>query len=174
MPDTGIKMLPHQVVAVAVRLFAISLALAALNALPIVTIGQLSLGGHSPGFVYSLFLIVLTMALALLLWVFPYSVAGKLVPKTAEPAAETTAADTWLAIGCAVIGLWILSRALPGLLRDVYVLRTLDSYADAHDIKSWALFNFIQLVIAAWLAFGSAGFRKLFWTTRNRGVRKSS
>ena len=168
-------MLPHQVVAVAVRLFAISLALAALNALPIVTIGQFSLGGgHPPGFVYSLFLIVLTMALALLLWVFPYSVAGKLVPKTAEPAAETTAADTWLAIGCAVIGLWILSRALPGLLRDLYVLGTLDSYADAHDIKSWALFNFIQLVIAAWLAFGSAGFRKLFWTTCKGGVQKSS
>jgi hypothetical protein len=164
-------MLPYQVVAVAVRLFAISLGLAALNALPIVSITQ---GTHPPGFVYSLFLIVLTTAVALILWMFPYSVARKLVPKTPEPAAETTAADTWLAIGCAVIGLWLVSRALPGLLRDLYVLQAADSYVGTQEVKSWALFNFIQLVIAGWLAFGGHGFRKLFWDARNRGVQQSS
>lgn len=163
-------MLPYQVVAVAVRLFAISLGLAALNALPIVSITQ---GYRPPGFAYSLFLIVLTAVVALLLWMFPSSVARKLLPKAPEPAAESTAADTWLAIGCAVIGLWLVSRALPGLLRDLYVLQVADSY-DTHEVKSWALFNFIQLVIAGWLAFGGIGFRKLFWTTRNGGVQQSS
>ena len=167
-------MLPYQVVAVAIRLFAISLALGALTALPIVTIEQVSQGSHPPGFAYSLFLIVLMMVLALLLWVFPYSVASKLMPKTTEPAAETTAADTWLAIGCAVIGLWVLSRALPGLIRDLYVLRAADGYADTHDIRSWALFNFMQVLIAAWLALGAAGFRKLFWVARNGGMQRST
>ena len=167
-------MLPYQVVAVTVRLFAISLGLSALNALPIVSIEQVSQATHPPGFVYSLFLIVLTALLALFLWMFPYSVARKLVPKTPEPAAETTAADTWLAIGCAVIGLWLVSRALPGLLRDLYVLNVAEGGVDSHEVKSWALFNFIQLVIAAWLAFGGAGFRKLFWTARNGGGRQSS
>lgn len=168
-------MLPYQVVAVAVRLFAISLALGALSAVPILTLEQLSQGGgHPPGFAYSMFLVVLMMALALLLWAFPYSVAGKLMPKTTEPAAETTAADTWLAIGSAVIGLWVLSRALPGLIRDLYALRATEGYGDGHELKSWALFNFIQVIIAAWLAFGAPGFRKLFWAARNGGVRKSS
>jgi hypothetical protein len=162
-------MLPYQVVAVTVRLFAISLGLSALNALPIVTIEQASQGPHPPSFVYSLFLM-----LALFLWMFPHSVARKLVPGIPEPAAETTAADTWLAIGCAVIGLWLVSRALPGLLRDLYVLNGVDRDVDSHEVKSWALFNFIQLVIAAWLAFGGAGFRKLFWTARNGGGRQSS
>jgi hypothetical protein len=164
-------MLPHQVVAVTVRLFAISLGLSALSALPIVTLTKET---RPPGYSYSLFMIVLTAVLALLLWIFPRSVAGKLLPESATPAAETTSADTWLAIGCAIIGLWVLSRSLPGLVRDAYVLLVTDTYTtDTMETKSWVLYNFVQVVLALWLAFGSAGFRKLFWVARNGGIRKA-
>jgi hypothetical protein len=163
-------MLPHQVVAVAIRLFALCLGISALRMLPSLLIVR---EGKPPGFAYAFFLFALTAVVSAFLWLFPSVVAGRLVsehPGKGVPAS----ADTWLAMGCALIGLWMLTYAVPALIRDVFVLRSAASdYSDTSNIKSWILYNLIEVAIALWLVFGAAGFRKLFWWARSAGVSKS-
>jgi len=164
-------MLPSQVAAVLTRLFAIWLGLSALRVLPSLLItGE----GAPRGFVYGSFFFTLTGAIALALWFFPHIVAGKLAsapPERGSPGAP----DTWLAIGCALVGLWMLTYAMPALIRDAFLLQSSASdYSDTANIKSWMLYDPIEVAIALWLVFGATGFRQLFWWARSAGVSKSS
>lgn len=81
----------------------------------------------------------------------------------------------WLAMGRALIGLWILTYALPALIRDTFVLPSAESlYSDASALKSWVLYNLLQVAISLWLIFGGAGFRRLFWWARGAGLGEPS
>ena len=164
-------MLPHQVVAVAIRLFALSLGIAALRMLPSLLIaGQ----GKPPGYAYSFFFFAVTTIVSVLLWVFPRLVAGKLISDQPEKGPPATA-DTWLAMGCALIGLWMLTSAVPALIRDVFVLHSLEpEYSDPANVKSWLLYNLMEVAIALWLILGAAGFTRLFWWARSAGLGKTS
>jgi hypothetical protein len=149
-------MLPREVVTVAIRLFAICLGLSALHMLPSLFIeGE----GKPPGYA---------------LWFFPRLAAGKLVSGSPENGA-TASADTWLAMGCALIGLWMLTYAVPALIRDAVVLQsTASEYSDTANLKSWVLYNLVEVAIALWLAFGATGFRQLFWWARGAGLSKTT
>ncbi len=164
-------MLPREVVAVAIRLFAICLGLSVLRMLPSLLITP---EARPPGYAYDFFIVGVTAALAFALWFFPRLVAGKLISGRSERNA-TTSADTWLAMGCALIGLWMLTNAVPALIRDAFVLQSAASeLSDTANIKSWVLYNFVEVAIALWLAFGATGFRQLFWWARSAGLGKPS
>jgi hypothetical protein len=161
-------MLPHQVVAVAIRLFALCLGIAAVRMLPSLLILE---GGKPPGYAYGFFFFALTAVISAFLWFFPSVVAGRLV---SEQPGKGASADTWLAMGCALIGLWMLTYAVPALIRDAFVLRSAASdYSDTSNIKSWVLYNLVEVAIALWLVFGATGFRQLFWWARSAGVSKN-
>ena len=164
-------MLPREVVTVAIRLFAICLGLSALHMLPSLFIeGE----GKPPGYAYGFFFFAVTAAIALTLWFFPRLAAGKLVSGSPENGA-TASADTWLAMGCALIGLWMLTYAVPALIRDAVVLQsTASEYSDTANLKSWVLYNLVKVAIALWLAFGATGFRQLFWWARGAGLSKTT
>jgi len=90
-------MSPHQIIAVAVRL--------------------------SQGEADSILVFVVGAAIvalfALALWKFPLTVVRKLlssIPQKPEPQQRP---DSWLAMGSALIGLWLLSSTVPSLIQTV-------------------------------------------------------
>jgi len=93
-------MSPHQIVAVATRLFAVWLVI------------------HLPGQVYGFFtediklndpsirplavcFAVLEVLVILVLWFFPHTIARALLKSSATEPPQPSSADTWLTMGCA-------------------------------------------------------------------------
>jgi hypothetical protein len=76
-------------------------------------------------------------------------------------------------MGCALIGLWMLTYAVPALIRDALLLQsTASDYVDPGNLKSWVIYNLVEVAIALWLVFGAAGFSRLFWWARSAGLAK--
>jgi hypothetical protein len=162
-------MSPYQAAAVAIRLFSICLGIYALRTLPALA---LAAEGNSPGLAYTSFLFAISFLCAVTLWFFPGIVARKLLP-TSKGEAPTASADTWLAMGCALIGLYMITYAVPALIHDAYVINVSGSYDQTGTAKSWVVYNALEVGIALWLILGAKGFRRAFWWARNAGTRKA-
>ena len=164
-------MSPHQIIAVAVRLFAVWLALEALQAAVAFLIPP---GDLPPTAIAAAILFVPVAALIVaLLWRFPQTIARKLLSSSAAEPASTASPDSWMAMGCALIGLWIISYALPALIRDtlIWSLYTSNSGGLPRELLIRLLDLAARVFIALWLIFGANGFRRLFWWARNAGHR---
>ena len=112
-------MSPHQAVAVAVRIFAAWLGITVLRDLASFAFLRQS---DIPGYGFAVIVVALAALLVAALWFFPGTIAGKLLsPDNARPEAAASP-DLWLAIGCALLGLWMLTSALPTLIFDTYAL----------------------------------------------------
>ena len=107
-------MTPQQIIGLAARLFAIWLAINAVQA-----IGMAAAMAEQPGaqttaapYVFAaLFLIV-----AILLWLFPMVVGHRLVPRTQFDNTLSAPAHELLVVACVVLGLWIIVvRAIPAI-----------------------------------------------------------
>jgi hypothetical protein len=162
-------MSPYQTVAVAVRLFAIWLGIYALRS---VLSYSIMFRTGTRGLGVSVMFSALTGLLAVALWLFPRSVAGKLLSREASEGDKSATPDLWLAMGCALLGLWILTTAIPTFALDTYALIYIGEGADGSEFKRSLLYSRGEDVIGLWLAFGAKGFRKLFWWTRNAGYNK--
>ena len=163
-------MTPHQIVAVALRLFAILLGLKVLGALPSFFLVHES---HAPGYVYALFMFALTIALVIASWFFPRTITGKILSHQDGHSQPSATADTWLAMGCSLIGLWIVTTTIPYLAVDLFILNSMSSYQERSELQRGVLYNIGEFAIAIWLVLGGKGFRTLFWWARNAGTRKA-
>jgi hypothetical protein len=134
-------MSPHQTVAVAVRLFAAWLAVyVAREVLSFYLESSRHDDPHTLLIALSVSLVAAIVVLAL--WYFPQTVARKLLTSSAQEPALATPPDTWLAMGCALIGLWLLTTSLPALVRDLlilYVSRTTPD--DTSAVQDWMLYH---------------------------------
>jgi len=160
-------MSPHQIIAVAVRLFAVWLAVRLVIATP-VYYAQVSAqtGTNSSLLVYVV--IALPIALLFLLWRFPLTIAGKLLTSTKHEPENSASPDLWLAMGCALIGLWLLASILPWLTQDLMLYR--DGFISSGPELRIKLAKYLaEVAISLWLIFGARGFRKLFWWAQNAG-----
>jgi hypothetical protein len=104
----------HQVIATAVRLFAIWLLVLAIQAIGIAQalILQAEMPTSLPYFFAACYLVA-----AVLLWAFPMLVATRLVPRTKFEGSLGLPAQHVVVVACVVMGLWVIvSRALPSLL----------------------------------------------------------
>ena len=170
-------MTPHQTIAVAVRLFAIWLIISLVLSL-LELVAQPSGQNIPNGFLVVIVAVAtVTTLVTLALWKSPQTVARRLL---ATPAAESlpegatsTPPDTWLAMGCSLIGLWVLASALPALIRDSVLLYFSDSTTDTSNVHNWLTHDFAQLLVAIWLTLGAKGFRQIFWWARHAGVNKA-
>jgi hypothetical protein len=161
-------MSPHQIIAVAVRLFAVWLAIyISRDVLWFFFEGSKQQDAYP--FWISLFVAVASIVIVIVLWLFPRTIARHLL--SSESAETATASpDLWLALGCALIGIWLLSSAIPGLVRNSFVLvlyRSAD--VDTSTLRTSFAFYIPQVLIAFWLIFGAKGLRKLFWWARSVG-----
>jgi hypothetical protein len=162
-------MSPHQTIAVAVRLFAIWLFLYFVrDTLSFFYDPQ----AHSrPGAVaLAISVILLSGLVASALWFFPLTVARKLLAAPASESAPPANPDDWLAAGCALLGLWVLSLAVPTFIRDAlmwYLYR--ENYGGP---PMWPLlFRYVvEIGIAIWLVCGAKGVRAIFRWARTAGV----
>lgn len=155
-----------QATAVAVRLFSVWLSFYVIG----VVSGILSLPtAESPRLLVLALFIAIAAVVILTLWKFPLSIARKLVPGSTPNSEQDPAPDTWLAVGCALLGLWVLSSALPKIAGDLLILRIYGSNSDPTLVGRGLIYPFLQIVLATWLILGAKGFRRLFWWARYTG-----
>jgi hypothetical protein len=162
-------MTPNQVVAVALRLLAVWLGIEALIAVPSLFMGGVA---RSPPYVYALFILGITAFFMLALWFFPHTIAGKILPSQGTGSPPSATPDTWLAMGCSLIGLWILTITMPRIVLDIYAL-TWPGIDEDSSVKRSMFYHLAEVAIALWLVLGGKGFRKLFWWAQNAGTNKA-
>lgn len=159
-------MSPNQVVAVAVRLLAIWLAVHFVFAIPVYYTQVSAQTGPGVSFTFYTGIAVLAILLLFVMWRFPMTIAGKLLTPTAREPASSASPDLWLAMGCALIGLWLLASILPWLVQDLMLYR--DGFISGDPELKIKLAKYLpEIAISLWLIFGAKGFRKLFWWARN-------
>jgi hypothetical protein len=107
-------MTPQQIVGLAVRLFAIWLALTAIQAVGLAMSMEQQPGAAATVAPYGF--AALFVVVAIFLWLFPMVVAHKLVPRTRFEDNVRAPANELLFVACVVLGLWVIvARAVPPL-----------------------------------------------------------
>jgi hypothetical protein len=168
-------MSPRQMVALAVRLFVIWTAISFLTRLP-GNAAFLRRGlEDASGLAWLIAGVVLVFAICLVLWFFPLTIAGKLLPGSGIPPAEPATVDQWFSVGCALIGIWALASSLPAIF--LFYLPLLH-YAGATEGRfSWDLLaslNFARIIgealLGLYLLFGARGIRRVVRWARTAGA----
>jgi hypothetical protein len=115
---------------------------------------------------------VLGIAFVLALWFFPRTVARTLLPSESNPPALKSHPGSWFAVGCTLLGLWVLTSAVPALVRNAYVLL----YVQRNNMpvpEGWGsgvLYYSVELGVGVWLLLGAAGVRKVLWWARSARI----
>lgn len=107
----------QQVIGLALRLVALLFGITALFNLVLV-LGASSSGDSS---VLQVVSELMYLVMAVLLWMFPMSLAHRLLPKTSHTDKIITNSNQLAVAGVALLGLWLLVGALPNLFGQVVV-----------------------------------------------------
>ena len=161
----------EDIIAVAVRLFAVYMLFSILETIPGAT--QL-LSGQDGATWASLYISILVGAglICGFLWFFPLSIARKLLPVMREPRSEQAlSAPVALSLGLTMIGVWFFATAL---IDASYWLTLLIRSKQMHDVPvEWShkqiasmVADFTRLFLSFWLLFGSAGIRRFIYKFR--------
>jgi len=164
-------MTPHQTLATTVRLFAIWLFLYYIST----TVGTyLQLRKHSPDdTLLPLFIgFGSTLFVCALLWFFPVALAKKILPNTSIENNQPNLFGGWFSVGCSLIGVWVLAKALPALVSYItsnYIGQKLypESYVQNPDWLLMLYFNIFQLLFGLWLFLGGKGLKKILLWARH-------
>ncbi|WP_339414559.1 hypothetical protein [Pseudomonas sp. EA_35y_Pfl2_R5] len=164
----------EEVVAVAVRLFAvfltvqaIRLSVQAISADPGVPSGDLALG--------IMLTVIFPLAAAVLLWLFPLSIASTLLPINKGKAPQSNNYQSILETGCILIGLWLLASALTDMFYWVVILivaaRSDIGFAVilTEDIANMIATG-VQVFIALYLLLGYRSILNALNSLRSKGV----
>ena len=162
-------MTPHQTLAVVVRLFAIWLALYAARELVGVYVA-----GRERDDAYILPVVATVSALAIvfvgLLWFFPKTIARGLLPLASDTPAKTSSPETWIAVGASLIGLWLAASAVPGALRNFFVLYIFRSESlDTSGVVSGLVYLLLQVAVGVALIFGANSVKRFVLWARYAG-----
>ncbi len=166
-------MSPHQIIAVASRLFAVWLVI------------------HLPGQIYAFFdsdaklndaslrflavcIAIIELGLILILWLFPHTIARILLKTSSQQTPPPASADSWLQIGCALLGMWLVATSIPALLLDAYALSKAFSTDDTAPLWHSVLYYIAEAGIGIWLILGASGFRRVVWWSRNSHIDEPS
>ena len=161
-------MTPHQTLAVAVRLFAVWLALVVIREV----LGSYFFARREQEALLPIVAIVGLVAavLVIILWFFPRTIARGLLPSRSEIPAQPSAPETWFAIGVSLIGVWLTASAIPGLLRNLSLLYLYASDAiDKSGLISAFVFLLAQVAVGVVLVVGGNGIKRFIWWARHAG-----
>ena len=154
-------MRPHQSIAVGVRVLAIWLLLEGLSTgyFALVEFGRSASTGT---LILGALLTAVWVLAGVVFWSFPQAIAHKLLPhESGDGVAESggSSPDTWFAVGCSLIGMWLIVSSLPPLAQDIA-----DTWPQVHLAGSGVYFT-VRLALGACLLLGVRGLRKIFrWT----------
>ena len=162
-------MSPHQTIAVVVRLFAIWLVIYVARTAPAFYREAVRLDDPNAS-VVAIAIAVLVTLFVLFLWFFPRTVARNLLDPKSLTTTEPVSPDTWLAVGCALIGIWLIVPALASCIYHLSVLYLAqrDPTLDTSNMSFTWIYYSAEIVLGVWLLLGARGARKLFWWARNR------
>lgn len=161
----------EDIVAIAVRLFAVYLLVTSLRTLasvPAVLTGEVTAGT----IVVTLVSLVCTLGIIVLLWSFPLTVARKLLPIMKTPRPDVLSDGGMLfQLGIVLIGLWQLAAGLADVVYWATLLvamRNRDLPFDALRPEQWGSMvgTVAQLVVALALILGSNGLHRLLYRVR--------
>lgn len=149
-------MTPQQIVGMAAKLFAIWLLVIAFQMAAAGLAIKNQLPDSAPFLLY--LLPALPLVLAILLWLFPMTVADKLVPRTQDSNIVRTPAREVTAIAAVIIGIWILIGSIPTFITSLGLFLSFgQGMMDAMYFtpeRSWNLLGVsLQCVVALILVF---------------------
>jgi hypothetical protein len=109
---------------------------------------------------------ILVTLICLLLWLFPTFLARKILPTWDEAPSTIPVFEDWFSVGCSLIGVWALAKAIPALSSYLivnYLGQKIypDSFSVNPDWPLYVAFNVFQLLFGVWLFFGAKGLRKI-------------
>ncbi len=161
-------MTPRQIVALALRLFAVWLGFQALGYVVWFLWGR---GSQPADYAYVIFMSAFNAVIIPALWFFPRTIARKLLPSDEAPPHSSATADTWLAVGCTLIGLWALTDTVPKLVYDLFLL---NADSGPNDVQRWVLLTHaVKLGIVVWLVLGGKGVGKIFRWAQTAGLNRA-
>lgn len=164
----------EDIVAVAVRLFAVFLAVQAIRLIAQaisadsgVTSGDFALG--------ILITVIFPFMAAVLLWLFPLSIASTLLPIDKNKASLSINSNPILETGCILIGLWLFASALTDTFYWVVILIvTIRSDFEFSDIPTEDIANMIatgvQIFVALYLLLGYRSILNALNSLRSKGI----
>src|SRR5690348_15765779 len=94
---------------------------------------------QAPSHVWNTFVVALSAVIVLILWLSPRIIAGKEL--SSSDARSRASADTWLIVGCMLIGLWTLTTTLPRLVYDTMALNSMPHWEDHSTPHRWVVYN---------------------------------
>ena len=162
-------MTPHQTLTVAVRLFAVWLALIVLREV----VGGL-ISSRTPEYASLLPVIIVVgvvgLFLVVALWFFPRSIAHGLLPSGVDAPSKPSSPEVWFAIGTSLIGLWLIASSVPGILRNLIVLYLFRAESmDKSGLESGLIYLFAEAAVGVVLIVGTNGIRRFVWWARHAG-----
>lgn len=163
-------MTPIQAVGLGVRLFVIWCALYFGRAAPAYYLQARRFDDAAASVIAALMALVVVAVLAWL-WFFPRTVARSLLPPGDSLALGALPEDRWLAVGCSLLGLWVLTDTLPGLLRQLYLLyHAQRTQVTLQDAPAALVYYLAELAVGAWLLLGARGVQTLWRRVRSRAA----
>ena len=166
-------MSPLQVVAVALRIFAVWAAVQ--SAFLAYAIYKVLSAGHSafalPGTIATA---VVTLVAAVMIWAFPRSIAKLLLGPVPDESPKPSSTAQWFGMGCALIGVWLLAVGIPAIVRDVILIADLEQGEDpGFIVKQFLVPEFVQVAMALWLLLGASGMRRVFPWAQTAGIKRA-
>jgi hypothetical protein len=165
-------MSPHQALSVAVRLFVIWLVIYVVRTAPTFVLQAKRYDDEAALFLGIGVLIVILLVL-LAMWFFSRTLARIMLPGEGKPASSPLSPDQWFEVGCSLIGLWVLTNAVPGLIRYLIMVyldkrdpATIPLGADWH---ASAIYYLVELGLGLWLLVGGRGMQQLIRRVRRAG-----
>lgn len=161
----------EDLVAIAIRMFAVFVFVTVLRYLPSAAALFNQEGSRSYVIGYGIVLSV-SLSICAILWYFPLSIARKLLPVMREPRSETAMnGSIALSVGLTLIGVWILAKALPNVIYwlTIFLLtrqKNSEYFAWGNGQIAEMVFTAVELILAIWLIFGSSGIKRLIYHFR--------
>lgn len=162
----------EDVIAVAVRLFAIHLLFGILHQIPAAADMMLVDDDLRWGLLFGVTLVA-GFALCAFLWVFPLTIARRLLPAMREPRSERSIdAGLAMTLGITLMGFWFLANALlDAIYWLVFVVQAkrqgLESFHLTPDRWAGYATTVAQFVLALVLLLGASGIRNLIERLRH-------
>ena len=161
----------EDLIAIASRLFAVFLLVTVARSFPsaMVVVGQ---GVDQISWVLAAIVLGSSLVVCAVLWFFPLTIARKLLPAMKEPRSESAmSGSVALSVGLTLLGIWVLATAIPdaiywGTLLLLTRQMDVDYYQWGHEQVAGIVTTVTELVLAAWLIFGSSGIKRLIYRYR--------
>lgn len=162
----------EDLIAVASRIFAVFLLVTVARSFPS-AIALLDQEGPRPSLVLVGLVLASSIAVCAFLWFFPLTIARKLLPVMREPRSENAmSGSVALSVGLTLLGVWVLAYALPDALYWATLFFLTHQAGSAYFEWGYEQIASIvttvaELVMAAWLIFGSSGIKRLILRYRH-------